>query len=179
MKYNWENSRVFKINKEDGHVISMPYDSEADALNNTGSQYKMSLNGTWKFRWTLGLENALPDGFYKDEYDVSGWDNIAVPSLWQLKGYGVPLYYASTFTRAVCRKKNKIPTIDHDCQEVGIYRRTFTIPGNWEGREIFLHFGACKSALEVYLYPYRRRLQIQRRYIYRKSGYVEYVRYLP
>ena len=151
MKYNWENSRVFKINKEDGHVISMPYDSEADALNNTGSQYKMSLNGTWKFRWTLGLENALPDGFYKDEYDVSGWDDIAVPSLWQLKGYGVPLYYASTFTRAVCRKKNKIPTIDHDCQEVGIYRRTFTIPGNWEGREIFLHFGACKSALEVYL----------------------------
>ncbi|MBQ7595309.1 MAG: glycoside hydrolase family 2, partial [Clostridia bacterium] len=150
MKYNWENSKVFKINKEDGHVISMPCDSVEESLSEN-SKYKMSLNGTWKFRWTLGMENALPDGFYKDDFDVSGWDEIAVPSLWQLKGYGVPLYYASTFTRAVCRKKSKIPTIDHDCQEVGIYRRNFTVPEDWKDREVFLHFGACKSALEVYL----------------------------
>lgn len=151
MKYNWENPEIFKINKEDGHVIAMPYDDAQSAVQGEQSPYKMTLNGTWKFRWQLGIKNGLPDGYFADSYDVSSWDDIKVPSIWQLNGYGSPVYYASTFPKAICRRKSKIPAIDHDCQEVGIYRRDFEIPENWEDREIFIHFGACKSALELYI----------------------------
>lgn len=151
MSERWEDPKTFKINKEDGHVISMPYDSPEKAALGEESEYKLLLNGEWKFYWQLGFDQGLPEGFYKDDFDCEGWGDITVPSLWQLKGYGVPVYYASTFPRAVCRRKNKIPTIDHACQEVGIYRRDFTLPQNFDGREIFLHFGACKSALEVYI----------------------------
>ncbi len=151
MSYNWENSEIFKINKEDGHVIAMPYDDGVSAAEKSDSPYKMTLNGMWKFHWQMGVDNGLPEGFYNDDYSTESWDDIEVPSIWQLKGYGVPVYYASTFTRAVCRKKDKIPTIDHDLQEVGIYRRDFTVPDCFDGREIFIHFGACKSALELYI----------------------------
>ncbi len=151
MSFNWENSEIFRINKEDGHVIAMPYDSEKDALAGSESPYKKTLNGTWKFYWQLGIDNGLPCGFYKNDFNVEEWDDIQVPSLWQMKGYGVPVYYASTFSSAICRQKNKIPCIDHDCQEVGIYKRTFTVPDSWKDREIFIHFGACKSALELYI----------------------------
>ena len=151
MSYNWENSEIFKINKEDGHVIAMPYDNTSNAAEKKDSPYKMTLNGIWKFHWQMGVDNGLPEGFYEDTFSAENWDDIEVPSIWQLKGYGVPVYYASTFTRAISRKKKDIPTIDHDLQEVGIYRRSFTVPSHWSGREIFIHFGACKSALELYI----------------------------
>ncbi len=151
MSYNWENSEIFKINKEDGHVIAMPYKNVSDAAAKKGSPYKMTLCGTWKFHWQMGVDNGLPDGFYEDDFNTGSWDDIEIPSLWQLKGYGVPVYYASTFTRAIARKKKAIPTIDHALQEVGIYRRSFTVPAHWSDREIFIHFGACKSALELYI----------------------------
>lgn len=151
MNYKWENSEFYKENKEEGHVLALPYNSVEEAVQGSENQYKLSLNGEWKFFWQLGMNEPLPKDFYMDNFDDSSWDNISVPSLWQLKGYGVPVYYASTFPRAICRKKNKIPCIDHDCQETGVYRRTFSLPENWSEREIFLHFGACKSALEVYV----------------------------
>lgn len=151
MSFKWENPEIFKINKEDGHVIAMPYDDARQAAQGQDCPYKLSLNGQWKFHWQLGIDSGLPDGFYDSGFDDSGWDDIEVPSLWQLKGYGVPVYYASTFPRAICRRKRKIPSIDHACQEVGIYRREFMIPQGWEDREIFIHFGACKSALELYI----------------------------
>lgn len=151
MKYNWENSEVYKINKEDGHVIAMPYDDEKSASQKIDSPYKMTLNGTWKFHWQMGVDGGLPGGFSDDDFNAEKWDDIEVPSIWQLKGYGVPVYYASTFTRAISRKEKDIPTIDHDLQEVGIYRRNFTLPESFKGREIFIHFGACKSALELYI----------------------------
>lgn len=151
MNYNWENSEIFKINKEDGHVIAIPYDDIQSAVKKKSSPFKMTLNGMWKFHWQRGIKKGLPEGFYEDSFNPKDWDDIEVPSLWQLKGYGVPVYYASTFPRAICRKEKKIPKIDHALQEVGIYRRNFTVPDNWGGKEIFIHFGACKSALEVYI----------------------------
>ena len=151
MNYNWENSEIFKINKEDGHVIAIPYDDIQSAVQKKNSPFKMSLNGMWKFHWQRGIKKGLPAGFYEDGFNPKDWDDIEVPSIWQLKGYGVPVYYASTFPRAICRKEKKIPKIDHALQEVGIYRRNFSVPDNWDGKEIFIHFGACKSALELYI----------------------------
>lgn len=149
-KFNWENPEIFKINKEDGHAIMMPFDSEKDALSAKESNYKQSLNGKWKFYWQRGLKNQ-PENFQLTSFDDSHWDEINVPSVWQTQGYSVPYYYASTFPKAFSRSKGKIPSIDHDMQEIGFYRKSFTLNENFNGREIFLHFGAAKSALEVYV----------------------------
>lgn len=149
-KFNWENPEIFKINKEDGHAIMMPFDSEKDAFSAKESNYKQSLNGKWKFYWQRGLKNQ-PENFQLTSFDDSHWDEINVPSVWQTQGYSVPYYYASTFPKAFSRSKGKIPSIDHDMQEIGFYRKSFTLNENFNGREIFLHFGAAKSALEVYV----------------------------
>ena len=89
MSERWEDPKIFKINKEDGHVISMPYDSPEKAAIGEESEYKLLLNGEWKFYWQLGFDQGLPEGFYKDDFDCEGWGDITVPSLWQLKGYGL------------------------------------------------------------------------------------------
>ncbi|MBR1531690.1 MAG: glycoside hydrolase family 2, partial [Eubacterium sp.] len=149
-KYIWEDPKKFKVNKEDGHAIAMPFDSRDEALSGEDSKYKMSLSGNWKFFWQRGLDNQ-PEGFEKDDFDVSSWDEINVPSVWQTEGYSVPYYYASTFPRALSRAKGQIPKIDRSMQEIGFYRRAFTVPESFDGREVFLHFGACKAALEVWV----------------------------
>ena len=149
-KFRWENPEIFKINKEDGHAIMMPFDNEKDALSANESNYKQSLNGKWKFYWQRGLKNQ-PENFQLTSFDDSHWDEINVPSVWQTQGYSVPYYYASTFPKAFSRSKGKIPSIDHDMQEIGFYRKSFTLNENFNGRETFLHFGAAKSALEVYV----------------------------
>lgn len=149
-KFRWEDPSIFKINKEDGHAIMMPYDSENEALSGKESKYKQSLNGKWKFYWQRGLKNQ-PENFQLVSFDDSHWDEINVPSVWQTEGYSVPYYYASTFPKAFSRTKSKIPSIDHNIQEIGFYRKTFVLDEVFDNREVFLHFGAAKSALEVYV----------------------------
>lgn len=149
-KFNWENPAVVKINKEDGHVIAFPYDDEKTALSGAESDWVQSLNGKWKFHWQMGLKGE-PEGFQQVGFDDSEWGEISVPSCWQMQGYSQPYYYASTFPRAISRNKGKIPSIDHNMQEIGIYRRVFTLAQDWADKEVFLHFGAAKSALEVYV----------------------------
>lgn len=128
----------------------MPYDSENEALSGNESKYKQSLNGKWKFYWQRGLKNQ-PENFQLVSFDDSHWDEINVPSVWQTEGYSVPYYYASTFPKAFSRTKSKIPSIDHNMQEIGFYRKTFVLDEVFDNREVFLHFGAAKSALEVYV----------------------------
>ncbi len=151
-KYDWENPAIFKRNKEDGHVIAFSYENEQDALNRVEPSSKMTLNGTWKFHWQRGL-NDCPADFYKDNFDASLWRDITVPSVWQIgqNTESYPYYYASTYCRALSRSKGKIPSIDHSMQEIGIYVRDFDMPESFDGQEIFMHFGAAKSAIEVYV----------------------------
>ena len=87
-KFRWEDPSIFKINKEDGHAIMMPYDSENEALSGKESKYKQSLNGKWKFYWQRGLKNQ-PENFQLVSFDDSHWDEINVPSVWQTAGYSV------------------------------------------------------------------------------------------
>ena len=149
-KFRWEDPSIFKINKENGHALMLPFDDEDSALSGNESRYKQSLNGMWQFHWQRGLKNQ-PENFELTSFDGSSWDEIRVPSVWQTEGYSVPYYYASTFPKAFSRSKSRIPSIDHSMQEIGFYRKTFELDECFDGREIFLHFGAAKSALEVYV----------------------------
>ncbi len=160
-KHRWEQSEVIKVGKEDGHAIAMPYDSAEEALKGEESPYKKSLNGMWKFHWQRGLEGQ-PKGFQKPDFDCSDWGEIRVPSVWQTEVasedkdgnkeyYSVPYYYASTFPKAISRSRIRIPKIKHDLQEIGIYINKFWLDPHWDTREIFIHFGAVKSAMELYI----------------------------
>lgn len=147
--YDWENLDVISRNKEPGHALADVYDDAASAMARAESPYKLSLNGNWKFLWHCGTD--LPTDVAHPDLDDSGWDDIAVPGVWQLQGYGSPYYYALSYPQAIDTRKRHIPRISHALQEAGVYRRGFTLPKSFSGRRVYLHFGAAKAALEVHL----------------------------
>ena len=147
--HDWENPRVVGYGKEAPHATFVPFTSleEAKRLDGARSPWVRSLNGTWKFRWVPKPADA-PQEFFKDGYDVSGWDNIQVPSMWEFQGYGIPIYVNSDYEFP---GEPSPPHVPHDNNPVGSYKRTFTVPSDWNGRRVFLHFGAVKSAFYAYV----------------------------
>ncbi len=160
--YPWENEKIFAINKLEGHVTRIPYPDVESMLADpytrypwleTGSELFMSLNGTWKFNW-VPLTSERPADFYKKDFDVSSWDDIEVPSNWEMKGYGTPIYTNITYPF-----RNDPPRIlpqkgytnETETDPVGSYRRDFTLPANFTGKEIFLHFDGVYSGFEVWV----------------------------
>ena len=112
LKY-WENPYIIKENKEDGHNTALPRASVKDAVDGIQPPLKMSLSGTWKFWWQQGVDDLRTD-YYSDEYDDSEWDDIEVPSLWQLKVYGKPIYLCAYMPDAISTNKGEIPKINHN-----------------------------------------------------------------
>ncbi|MBQ1966960.1 MAG: beta-galactosidase, partial [Clostridia bacterium] len=151
MKYIWENPEIIKENKEDGHVLALCYDKADNAAKRKDSPYKLSLNGTWKFSWLKGVVE-MPERYREKDYDDSAWEDIQIPGVWQFqKDYTKPWYYANSFPNCISVDKAKIPSIDIKGQEVAMHRTYFEVPENWDGREIFLHFGAAKAGLRVFV----------------------------
>lgn len=147
--HKWENPCIFKENKLDARNLTLPYD--ADGKYEYGqSEYKMSLNGTWKFYWQKGVKNQ-PAGFEQESFNDFFWNDIPVPAVWQMQGYGKPVYLCSFMPHTVSKNRYEIPKISHRKNEIGFYRRKFIMPESFEGRRIILHFGGAKSALYVYL----------------------------
>ena len=151
---DWENPEVIGINKEPGHCTLVPYldietalkaDRKASQLYKSLSTRSPQDNGNWKFHW-VSKPADRPRDFYKPDYDVSTWDQIPVPSNWQMHGYGRPIYLNSRHPFPP-----NPPYIPHDYNPVGSYRRQFTIPGDWENRQIFIHFDGVKSAFYLWV----------------------------
>lgn len=147
--YDWENLSVIGRNKEDGHAFGRLYTSAEGALSGGDSPYQISLNGDWRFLWVQGCE--VPAGVSAADFDDSNWDTLHVPGVWQRQGYGTPYYYAMSYPQAIGTNKRKIPQISHGLQEIGVHRRTFTLPEPFAGREVYLCFGAAKAALQVFV----------------------------
>ena len=149
MKINdWENSEVFNINKEPAHATLIPYLDTSSALVKKESTFFFSLNGKWHFNW-VKKPSDRPQDFFTPEFDASKWDIIDVPSNWQMKGYGIPIYLNIRFPPSV--KLTNIPSIDHEYNEVGSYKKKFNLPKDWIGREVFIHFAGVKSAFYLWI----------------------------
>lgn len=161
-KTEWENELIFAVNKEPGHNTYIPYPSveslKADKTfdkpwETPNSDYYLSLNGNWKFNW-VKQPSERPVNFYKMNYDVSAWKEIPVPSNWEMLGYGTPIYTNITYPF-----KNNPPLIqpqkgytnETEVNPVGSYRREFTIPAGWDGKEIILHFNGVYSGIYVWV----------------------------
>ncbi len=145
---DWENPEMIAQNKEPGHVATLPHSDYGSVFKNEDSPWKISLNGKWKFCWVKRPADR-PQDFYKSEYSVEKWKEISVPGVWELQGYGKPYYLAAGYPPAISTRK--IPSINHDDNPVGSYRQNFIIPDEWFGREIFIHFGAVKSAFYIWV----------------------------
>ena len=161
-KNDWENEKVFAINKEPGHPTLIPYASEAEMVadaaydhpwERTASSRCLLLNGKWKFRWAKAPEER-PVAFYKPSFDVSAWAEIDVPSCWEMKGYGTPLYTNVTYpfmNNPPFIQAQRGYTMEREPNPVGSYRREFTLPADWAGMEVFLHFDGVYSAFYVWV----------------------------
>ncbi|MGM9802855.1 MAG: glycoside hydrolase family 2 TIM barrel-domain containing protein [Muribaculaceae bacterium] len=160
--YDWENPKMFALNKEPYSSTFMPYanvaEMRADAAFekpwlNAASSRVMWLNGMWRFCWSPSPEER-PKEFYKRGYDDTKWDEVPVPSNWEMLGYGTPIYTNITYPF-----RNNPPfvqpqlhyTVDAEPNAVGSYRRSFTLPAEWKGKEVYLHFDGVYSAFYVWV----------------------------
>jgi len=146
--FDWENPAVFTINAERPHADLMPFPDAESALtgDRQASPWRLSLNGRWKFHWSpCPAQRPIP--FSDPAFDVTGWDDLDVPSNWQLKGYDPPIY---TNVRYPFDHPNP-PHVPQDDNPVGSYRRIFGVPDSWAGRRVILHFAGVSSAFYVWV----------------------------
>ncbi|WP_198664908.1 glycoside hydrolase family 2 TIM barrel-domain containing protein [Lewinella sp. IMCC34191] len=144
----WENPEIFEINREYPHASFYRFPTAEAALaksDYTASPFYQSLDGTWKFNWVVKPAER-PQFFYRTDYDVTNWEDISVPANWELEGFGTPIY-----TNIVYPFPKNPPYIDHDYNPVGSYRRSFTVPEDWDGKEVYLHFGGVSGAMYIWV----------------------------
>ncbi|UHG90717.1 glycoside hydrolase family 2 TIM barrel-domain containing protein [Spirosoma oryzicola] len=151
---DWENPAVISQNTEKPHATLVPFATEQQALTSTDwrtSPYVKLLNGTWKFRW-LKHPNQVPGDFYQPSTDDKSWDNLPVPSNWQVVGAreGRP-YDRPIFTNIKHPFPVTPPRITSDTNAVGLYRLRFTVPATFQDRAVFLHFAGVQSTCRVFL----------------------------
>lgn len=147
---DWLNPEVFGINKEEAHATLYPYTSKEKALQfePQNSLLYQSLNGEWLFHWSPNPQSH-PQNFYEKSFDRSTWNNIPVPSNWEIEGYGIPIYVNQTYEWSKSRPTP--PELPQENNPVGAYYRTFFVDQAWQGKRVFLHFGAVKSAMYVWI----------------------------
>ncbi len=149
----WENPEVTDISTEAPHAFAILYQDRAAALgfDPARSANYRSLNGNWKFKWVKNPFEA-PAGFEKTEYDAAGWDNIPVPSNWQVVAQNENRPYDKPFFTNIKHPfKADPPHVPHDNNPVGLYRTTFTVPAAWDGRPAFIHFAGVQSAFFLWV----------------------------
>lgn len=162
----WEDETVFQENKEEGHATYTPYPTVAAMMADkdfyekpwlpTRSASVVSLNGTWRFHF-VDEPSKRPTDFYKDDYDVSGWDTLPVPSNWEMHGYDRPIYcnveypHGNTPPFIKARPGFNDGGKSYGINPVGSYVRTFRVPEGWAGKRTFIHFGGIYSAALVYV----------------------------
>ncbi|MDE5712020.1 MAG: DUF4981 domain-containing protein [Muribaculaceae bacterium] len=148
----WQDPEVNAVNRSPMRSANFAYKKGEPALANKNrkqSSNYLSLNGTWKFNW-VNDASARPTDFWKKDFNDKGWDNIQVPGVWELNGYGNPLYvnnqypWRNTF-------ESKPPVVPSDDNNVGTYRREIKVPADWKGKEIFAHFGSVTSNMYLWV----------------------------
>ena len=135
-KKPFNDPAVTAVNTLPSHANFIPCQNGHAALNNDVTQRQLLLNGDWLFKMIVG-KDQIPFDFFKPGFDCSKWDYLPVPSNWQRKGYGFPVFSNAT--------------LDMEPDEVGLYRHHFTIPENWKKGRTIIHFAGVKTAFHLYV----------------------------
>ena len=153
----WQDPGVNQINRAPMHADFFAYSSmeEVEKGAENSSNY-LSINGQWKFNWAKDADQrpmvnskGKAKDFTDSEFDDSEWAEMPVPGIWELNGYGDPVYLNIGYAWKGNYESNPpiVPTAEN---HVGTYRRTIEIPENWKGRDILIHFGSVTS--NIYLW---------------------------
>lgn len=151
-----QTPEIVAVNRMPMRASAFAYESInlAEGREKEKSAYFQSLNGIWKFNWVRNPEKR-PADFYKIGYNDTKWDNFKVPANWETNGYGLPIYVNQPYEFAGRKLTGKLmnPPFDipADNNPVGSYRKTFNLPQNWNGRQVFIHLGAVKSAFFIWI----------------------------
>lgn len=146
---DWENPDVNGINKEQPHAYGFLAGEKAN------NPMIHSLNGIWKFKWSPDPQSR-PADFFTENFSTENWDNILVPGSWELQGFGTPIYTNVAYPfkvdpPRVTSEPEKYFTSYLERNPVGSYNTTFTIPENWNNKQVFLNFGGVQSAMYVWV----------------------------
>jgi len=147
LSYYIENTKVFEKGQEEARAFHIP-------------EQNIILNGNWKFFYSNTPE-GIPNDFYKVDFDDTDWNIIEVPSNWEMKGYGdrmfrnISLGYESAKSEADKKDVGDFavipPEVPDEYNPTGAYRKTFNLPSDWQGNEVFLHFEKVASASFVWV----------------------------
>lgn len=164
-KPEWLDPNVTEVNRLPARASAFAFENRELAMagNKSSSKNFFSLNGNWKFKW-VPKPSFKPANFYEESYDDTRWDNFKVPSNWEFAGYGTPIYvnipyefdtrfkssddWGATYGSKILN--NTPPPIPEE-NPVGSYRKKFTLPADWTGKEVFINLGAVKSAFYIYV----------------------------
>ncbi|MEI3584669.1 MAG: glycoside hydrolase family 2 TIM barrel-domain containing protein [Alistipes shahii] len=146
----WQDAGVNAVNRMPMHGSWFAYESPeaAQTGDKTLSERFVTLNGNWKFNWVRDADQR-PTDFFRVGYNDKGWNDMPVPGLWELNGYGDPVYLNVGYAWRGWFK-NDPPHVPIEQNHVGSYRRTVDIPAAWAGRQIVAHFGSVTS--NIYLW---------------------------
>ena len=152
----WQSQYATGLNKLTPHAYVWPYAAgDVEAIREQAcesSPYYMRLNGAWRFNWVRNPDTR-PVDFYCPDYYVGNWNEIEVPGNWERQGYGTAIYVNESyeFDDPMFNFKKNPPLVPYAENEVGSYRRTFTVPDSWAGRRIVLCFEGAASFYYVWL----------------------------
>lgn len=147
----WQDPQVNAVNRNPMHTNYFAYESDQAAVLGIKEQSAnfMTMNGTWKFNWVRNAD-ARPTDFWKVGFNDKGWDDLKVPAVWELNGYGDPIYVNVGYAWR-SQFKNNPPEVPTDNNHVGSYRKEFVIPASWQGKDIIAHFGSVTSNMYLWV----------------------------
>lgn len=143
---DWENPRLTNRNRLPARSYTFSYMEREPALTykRQNSKWFMPLNGVWKFNYVPTPYEA-PTDFHTEAFDATKWDDLPVPSNWQMHGYGRPHYTNVRYPFPV--DPPHVPTEN----PTGLYRREFFVPETWDGQRIRLRFEGVDSAFQAWV----------------------------
>jgi len=133
----WQDPHVNSINRLPMHSTFLADESQV-----------FPLAGDWNFRWVRSA-NQAPVGFWSPKYVEAGWNRMPIPGVWEMNGYGDPVYVNIGYAWRN-RYKSNPPTVPTENNHVGTYRRYVSIPSDWKGKQMIIHFGSVTS--NIYLW---------------------------
>ena len=146
----WQDPEVVSINRLPMRASYFAFETlnAAQRGEKGASSRFLSLNGLWKFSW-VDHPDKRPKDFFRSDFDDSKWAQFPVPSNWEFKGYGVPIYVNLTYEFSPTNPQP--PDIPDSLNPVGSYRKFFTLPAAWDGMQVYLHLGGVRSVFYVWV----------------------------
>ena len=144
----WRNPSVNEVNRAPMHADFFAFESEDVDTPRQSSNY-LSIEGVWKFKWVKDADQR-PIHFWKPEVDDSEWSDMPVPGMWELNRFGDPMYVNIGYPWRG-HYENNPPLVPFEENSIGSYRNSFTIPADWKGKNIMIHFGSVTSNIYLWI----------------------------